>query len=93
MNKTDFDNKLASFNGWIYSIKTKHLEFQKKLNSLITKYYIFFLGKFHFTSNDGSQNTFFYQPTLDTPELKKDKRTDYLLNWKSTGLFNSKFKP
>ena len=26
-----------------------------------------------FTSNDGSQNTFFYQPTLDTLELKKIK--------------------
>ena len=26
-----------------------------------------------FTSNDGSQNTFFYQPTLETLELKKIK--------------------
>ena len=27
----------------------------------------------YFTSNDGSHNTFVYQPTLDTLELKKTK--------------------
>ena len=46
-----------------------------------------------FTSNDGSQNTFVYQPTLDTLELKKDKGTDYVLSWKSNGVYNSKLKP
>ena len=59
-NKTDFDNKLTSFNRWITSNKTKHLEVQKKLNSLITKGYKFFLGRIYFTSNDVSQNTFVY---------------------------------
>ena len=49
---------------------------QKKLSSLITNYYNFFLGRIYFTSNDGSQNTFVYQPTLNTLELKKDKSTD-----------------
>ena len=34
---------------------------------------IFFLGRVYFTSNDCSQNTFAYQPTLDTLELKKAK--------------------
>ena len=43
MNKTDFDNKLISFNERITSNKTKHLEVQKKLNSLITKGYNFFI--------------------------------------------------
>ena len=38
-NKTDFVNKLTSFNRRITSNKTKHLEVQKKLNSLITKDY------------------------------------------------------
>ena len=71
MNKTDFDNKVTSFNKRITLNKTKHLEVQKKLNSLITKYYNFFLGRIYFTSNDGSQNTSVYQPTLDTLELKK----------------------
>ena len=52
-----------------------------------------FLRQNVFTSNDGSQNTFVYQPTLDTLELKKDKGTDYVLSWKSNGVYNSKLKP
>ena len=32
-----------------------------------------FLGMMYFTSNDGSQNVFIYQPTLDMLELKKTK--------------------
>ena len=49
----------------------------------------------HFTSNGGSQNIFVYQPTLDTLESKKkkDKGNDYVLSWKSKGVFNSKLKP
>ena len=93
VNKTDFENKLRSFNRRITSNKTKDLEVQKKLNSLIIKDYNFFLDRIYFTSNEGSQNTFFYQPTLDTLELKKDKGTDYVLSWKSRGVFNSKLKP
>ena len=68
LNKTGFDNKLTSFNGQITSNKTKNLEFKKKLNSLIIKDYNFFLGRIYFTSNDRSQNTFVYQPTLDELE-------------------------
>ena len=37
----------------------------------------------YFTSNDGSQNTFVYQQTLDTLESKKDKGAEYVLRWKS----------
>ena len=85
VNMTDYDNKLASFNRRITLNKTKHLEIQKKLNSLITKDYNFFLGRIYFTSNDGSQNTFVYQPTLDRLEIKKDKFTDYVFSWKSKG--------
>ena len=69
VNKTDFDNKLTSFNRQITSNKTKHLEVQKKLNSLVTKDYNFFLGGTYFTSNDVSKNTFVYEPTLDTLEF------------------------
>ena len=93
VNKIDFDNKLARFNRRITPSKSKHLEVQKKLNSLITKDYDFLLGRIYFTSSDGSQNTFVYQPTLDALELKKDKGTDYVLSWKSKGVFNSKLKP
>ena len=42
MSKSDFDNKLTSFNKGINSNKRTHLEVQKKLNSLITKDYSFF---------------------------------------------------
>ena len=71
VNKTDFDNKLTSFNKQITSNKTKHLEVQKKLNSLIPKIIIFFFGRIYFTSNNEPKNTFVYQPTIDKLELKK----------------------
>ena len=89
MSKTDFYNKLISFNRKITSNENKYLEVQKKLNSLTTKYYIFFLGSTYFTSNDESQNIFVHQTTLDTLELKKD----YVFSWKSKVLYNSKLKP
>ena len=60
VTKTEFDNKLTSFNKRITSNKKKHLKFEKKLGSLITKDYNFFLGRTYFTSNDGFQNMFFY---------------------------------
>ena len=88
MIKTDFDRKLISFNRKITSNKRKYLEVQKKSNSLMTNYCNFFLGRMYFTSNDGSQSTFVYQPTLDKLELQ----TDYVLSWKSNGVYNSKLK-
>ena len=76
VDKTDFNNKLTSLNRRITSNKKKHLEVQKKINnnnnnSLITNHYNFFLGRIYSTSNDGSQNTFVYQPTPDALELRK----------------------
>ena len=92
MSKTDFDNKIISFNRKITSNKTKCLEFLKKLNSLTIKDYNFFSGRMYFASNDGSQNRLVYQPTLDTLKLTKDKCTDYVLSWKSKRVYNSKLK-
>ena len=43
VNKTDSDNKLTNFNRRITSSETGNLELQKKLNSLITKDWFFFL--------------------------------------------------
>ena len=40
MNKTDFDNKLTSFNRRITSNKT-NLDVPKNIHCLITKHYIF----------------------------------------------------
>ena len=45
VSKTEFDNKLISFNKQITSEKTQDLEVQEKLNSLITKDYNFFPGR------------------------------------------------
>ena len=73
MTRTDFDKKLTSFNRKITSNKTKYLEVRKKLNSLITKDYNFSFGRICFKSNDGSQNTFVYQPKLDKLEKRKAK--------------------
>ena len=71
-------------------IKQSIQKSKKKLNSLTTKDYNFYFGRNYFISNDGSKSTFVYQRILDTLELKKDKSTDYVINWKSKGLFNSK---
>ena len=46
-----------------------YLEVPEKLNSLITKYDDFFLGRIYLTSNDGCQNTFIYQPTRHILQL------------------------
>ena len=80
MNKTDLDTTLISFNRRITSNKTRCLEVKKKRNSLTTKDYNFFLGRIYFISNDGSQDTFVYQPTLSTLELRivRNQR-DYLI--------------
>ena len=94
------DNKLKNLNKKFISNKTIHVLIENELNELSekvkllsTKSYNFFLGRIYFTSNDGSQNTFFYQPTLDTLELKKYKGIDYVLSWKSNGVYNSKLRP
>ena len=44
---------------------------QKKL--ITTKDYNIFLGRLYFTSNDESQNTFVFQPSLNTLEFKIGK--------------------
>ena len=33
-----------------------------------------------------------YQPTLNTLELKEDKGTDYVVGWKSEGVYTSTLK-
>ena len=94
MTKADFNNKLTSFNRKLPQIKRniEKIIIQEKLNNL-RKDYNFLLGKICFASNDELQNTFVYQPTLDTLELKKEKGPGNILSWKSNGVYNSKFKP
>ena len=63
-----------------------------KLNSLITNDYIFFLGRMYFTSNGGITK----HPCSSTNpwyvRIKKYKDADYVLSWKSKGVYNSKLK-
>ena len=92
MSKTDFGNKLISFNREVASNRTKYLTLLRKLDSLTTKDYNDFLGRMYFTRNDGSQNAFVYQPTLHTLELKEEKGIDYVLSCKSKKVYNSKLK-
>ena len=47
----------------------------------------------YFTSNGACQNTFVYQQTVNTLELKKGKGIDYVLSWKANGVQYSKLKP
>ena len=89
---------MTSFNKQITSYKTKHLEVEKKLDSLITKDYNFLLGRIYFPSTDGNvrnvpstQNVLVQQPKFNVLQLKKiDKGTEYIIGWKSKGLYNSK---
>ena len=85
VTRTDFHKKLTTFNRKITSNRTKYLEVQKTLNGLTVKDYDLFLDRIYFTSHDGSQNTFVYQPTLDTLQLKKYKSIGYVV-----GVYNSK---
>ena len=39
---------------------------------------------------NGSENMFVYQPTSSVLELKKDKSNEYIIGWKSKGVWNSK---
>ena len=73
VHKIDFDNKLIRSNRRFSWNNAKYLEDQKKLNSLIRTDYNFSLGWIYFITNDGSQNTFVYQSTLDSLGLKKAK--------------------
>ena len=90
VSKNGFDNKLMSFNKRITSKKIKYLEVHQKINSLTTKNYNVFSGRIYFTNDDGSQNMFVYEPTVDTLECKG---TDYVLSWKSKKVYTSKLKP
>ena len=65
---------------------------QDKIGKLGTHDSSYFLDENDF-GNDGFQNMFVYEPGLITFELKKDKSTDYVLSWKSKGVYTSKLKP
>ena len=97
IKKTDFDGRLKNLDKKFTSNKTKNVQAENELNELSkevkllsAKYYSFLLGRMYFTSDDGSQSMLFYQPTLNMLELKKDKSNEYVIGWKSKGVYNSK---
>ena len=57
---------------------------------MLTKYFSFFLDKMYFRSDDGYQNMFVYQPTFNVLDLKIAKGTEYVIGWKSKGVYSSK---
>ena len=61
----------------------------EKVKFLSSKDYSFLLGGMHFTSDDGFQNMFAYQPTFNTIK-HKNMSTEFLICWKSKGVYNSK---
>ena len=75
---TDFDEKLRNVNKKVSLNKTKHVLVENEVNNLSekikllsTKDYNFFLGRMHFTGDDGLKNMFVYQPAFSTLQLKK----------------------
>ena len=50
------------------SNKTKYFQWPDN------KRLLFFLGRIYFTRNDGSQNTFVYQPTLEYIDRSESKK-------------------
>ena len=52
----------------------------------------YFHGKI-LLGDDGFQNMLVYQPTFNRLELKKDKRSDYVIGWKQKSLLESILLP
>ena len=97
--KRELGNKLLSFDKRINSNKTKHVLVENKLNELkkfiflSRKYWIFYLDRICFTSNDGSQNTFFLSTNTWHFRIKGDKGVDCVLSLKTNGVYSYKLEP
>ena len=64
ITKTDFNNKLSSFNRKIVLNKTRHLFIEKVLKKLKTFDLGYFMGKSYF-DEDGTQNCLIFQSILE----------------------------
>ena len=64
----------------------------KKLEAISTKDYSFFLGRIYFTSDNGSQNLFVYQPTFSTIKYH-NTITEYVISWRSKILYTTNLAP
>ena len=59
---------------------------------MLTKDYSFFLGRIDFTSDDGLQNMFVYQPTYNAIKYLNNS-SEYIITWRSKGVYNAKLIP
>ena len=59
---------------------------------MLTKDFSFFLGRLYFTSDDGLQNLFVYQPTFSVTKYLNTS-TEYIISWRSKGIYNTKLIP
>ena len=85
VTKTDFDDKLKSFNQKTNSKKTKHFLVENELKDY--KHLIHF--KRHF-EEDGTQNYLVFQPMYRY--FKRVVNSDFILEWKSKGLSDESIK-
>ena len=89
VKKTDFDNKLLSFNKRINSSKTKHLQVENEFKKSQAFDLSYFRGKSHF-EDDGTQNQLVFQPMHMC--FKKIGNTDHTLSQKSKQLSDESIK-
>ena len=88
--KTEFDDRLRSFNHRINTNKTKHLLVENELKKLKTFDLSYFKGKGHFEEN-GTHNYLVLQPMHQYFKLIPNKK--YISERKSKGLPDESIKP
>ena len=66
------------------------MNFQKKLKQYQQKIIVFYQAEYILQAMMDFKNMFVYQPTFSALELKNDKGTKNIINWKSKGIYSSK---
>ena len=86
VTKTDFDDKLKSYNQKITTNKTKHLLVENELKKLQTFDSFYFRGKIHYKEDD-TQNYLVFDPMYRYLKTVAGVGTgNYIYFWKSKGL-------
>ena len=96
LKNADFDDKLKSLNKNVTLYKTKDVlvkkwinEISQKVKLLSIKDYSFLQARMYFTSDNGLQNMFVYQPIFNSLKYKSTN-TEYVISWKPRRVYNSK---
>ena len=85
-NKLTAENFAARLSQANLARKSDIANFVKKID------YSFFLGRIYFTSSDGLQIIFVYQPTYNVIRYLNTS-TEYIISWRSKGVYNTKLNP